>query len=95
MPDTADDTISRTEHEAALRAAREDARGHGERIGRTAATERIRAILMCGEAKGREAQALVLALDTDVTPDVAAKALAAAALPAWKPAPAVRLIAPV
>ena len=41
------------------------------------AIERVRAILTSAEAKGREAQALVFALDSDMSPEVAAKALSA------------------
>jgi signal peptide peptidase SppA len=71
------DTIPRAEHDAALAAA--------QAATRTATVERIRAILSHTEAKGREGQALVFALDTDMAPEVAAKALAASPL-----APAAR-----
>lgn len=67
------DTIPRAEHDAALAAARSE----GQAQGRTAAIERVRAILTSPEAKGREGQAMVFALDCDMAPDIAAKALAA------------------
>ena len=81
----ADNTVTRADHDAAITAARTaaHAEGHaagrteGEAAGRTAAVDRVRAILTAPEAKGREPQALVFALDSDMTPEVAAKALAA------------------
>ena len=77
------DMIARADHDAAIAAARTEARaeGHaagrteGETAGRTSAIDRVRAILTSPEAKGREPQALVFALDSDMTPEVAAKAL--------------------
>jgi len=45
----------------------------------------VSAILSSPEAKGREAQALVFALDTDMAPDVAAKALAASPVAQARP----------
>lgn len=72
-----DTAITRAEHDAALRTARAEARVVGETAGRTQAMERIRAILTAPEAKGRWAQALAFALDTDMAPDVAARALVA------------------
>jgi signal peptide peptidase SppA len=80
---TNDNPIARADHDTAVR----EARAQGEAAGRTTAIERVRAILNCPEAKGREAQAQVFALDTDMAPDVAAKALAAA--PAAKATPAL------
>ena len=79
------DMIARADHDAAIAAARTEARaeGHaagrtdGEAAGRTSAIDRVRAILTAPEAKGREPQALVFALDSDMTPEVAVKALSA------------------
>ena len=74
------DTVARADHDAAITAARTEAHaegrteGHaagrteGEAAGRTAAIDRVRAILTAPEAKGREPQALVFALDSDMTP---------------------------
>lgn len=76
MSNTNPDTIPRAEHDAAIAQARAEARAEGETAGRTAAIERVRAILSSPEAKGREPQAMVFALDTDMAPPVAAKALA-------------------
>lgn len=84
-----DNMIARADHDAAVATARTAAHaegrteGHaagrteGEAAGRTAAIDRVRAILMAPEAKGREPQALVFALDSDMTPEVAVKALSA------------------
>jgi signal peptide peptidase SppA len=80
--------IARADHDAAIATARSEAaaqaRSEGEAQGKSQAIDRIRAILTCEAAKGREPQALVFALDTDMAPDVAAKALAAS--PAGKAA---------
>ena len=87
------DMIARADHDAAIAAARTEARaeGHaagrteGETAGRTAAIDRVRAILTSPEAKGREGQALVFALDSDMTPEVAAKALSASPAASARP----------
>lgn len=91
MSNQNNEPIARAEYDAAILAAR--AEGHeaglaegaaaGTTAGREAATARIRSILTCAEAKAREPMALVFALDSDMTPETAAKALAAA--PAAKP----------
>ena len=55
---------------------------HGETDiseGRKGERERIRAILGCEEAKGRESLARTIALETDTDPEAARKLLAAAA----------------
>ncbi|MDN2578931.1 S49 family peptidase [Aquibium sp. ELW1220] len=65
--------ISQADHDAAV----EVARAEGMRAGQTEATARIRSILGCEDAKGREAQAMVLALDTAMNAEDAAKVLAA------------------
>ena len=57
--------------EAALNAAVDTARAEGA----AAATGRIKSILACEEAKGREAQAMVLALDTQMSAEDAVKVL--------------------
>jgi signal peptide peptidase SppA len=67
------DMIARADHDTAIASARAE----GETAGRTQAVARIRAILTSPEAEGRSAQALVFALDTDMTPEIAAKALGA------------------
>jgi hypothetical protein len=69
--------IARADHDAALAAARSEARAEGEAAGRTQAIARVRTILTCPDAEGRAAQAMVFALDSDMSPEVAAKALAA------------------
>jgi signal peptide peptidase SppA len=69
--------IARADHDAALAAARNEGRAEGEAAGRTQAITRVRTILTCPEAEGRAAQALVFALDSEMSPEVAAKALAA------------------
>jgi hypothetical protein len=85
--DTSEDAIAAapTEAEAALVTARAE--------GYAAAVDRIRAILTLPEARGREAVALIFALDTDMAPEVAAKALAAS--PVAAPARLLRLVGPV
>jgi signal peptide peptidase SppA len=84
--------IARADHDAAVAAARTEGqtagRTEGEASGRTQAVTRIRAILTCAEAEGRQAQALVFALDSDMSPEVAVKALAASPA-ATKSAPAL------
>jgi signal peptide peptidase SppA len=79
--------IARADHDAALAAARSEARAEGEAAGRTQAIARVRTILTSPEAEGREAQARVFALDSDMSPEVAAKALAAS--PTGKAVPAL------
>jgi signal peptide peptidase SppA len=69
--------VARADHDAALATARNEARAEGEAAGRTQAIARVRTILTSPEAEGREAQARVFALDSDMSPEVAAKALAA------------------
>lgn len=65
--------ISQADHDAAVEAARAE----GKKVGQAEATARIRNILGCEEARGREAQAMVLALDTAMGAEDAAKVLAA------------------
>jgi signal peptide peptidase SppA len=65
--------ISKADHDAALVSARADARAAGI----VEATTRIKTILTCEEAKGREPQAMVLALDTTMSVEDASKVLAA------------------
>lgn len=103
MSNASTDPIPRAEHDAAITQARAEgrtegraeARAEGETAGRTAAIDRVRAILTSAEAKGREPQALVFALDTEMAPDVAAKALAASPATAARPALDVRGKEPV
>jgi len=89
------ETILRADHETAVTAARNE----GVTQGRAAAVERVRGILTSAEAKGREPQALVFALDSDMSVEVAIKALAASPVAASSapktPALADRQIAPV
>jgi ClpP class serine protease len=66
-------TISQADHEAAVEAARIE----GKKVGVAEATARIRSILASAEAGGREAQALVLALDTEMSAGDAVRVLAA------------------
>ena len=72
---------ARADHDAAVAAARSEAhaagRTEGEAAGRAQALARVQAILTCPEAEGRSAQAMVFALESDLAPEVAAKALAA------------------
>jgi len=77
--------IARADHEAAVAAARSEGhnaghtagRAEGEAAGRAQALARVQAILTCPEAEGRSAQAMVFALESDLAPEIAAKALAA------------------
>jgi signal peptide peptidase SppA len=73
--------IARADHEAAVAAARSEGqtagRSEGEAAGRAQALARVQAILTCPEAEGRSAQAMVFALESDLAPEIAAKALAA------------------
>lgn len=82
------DTISKADHEAAINAARTDAEKAGIKIGAAQERDRIRAILSLDEAAGREKSARHLALETDVTADVAKGILAGLAAEA-APAPPV------
>lgn len=83
-----DDTITKAEHDAAIAKARDEGKAEGVKAER----ERIRAILALDEAKGREASAQYLALNTDLTADAAKGVLAglqpAAAAPAAPSEPA-------
>ena len=76
--------ISPADMQAAVDAARADGRTDGVKAGKAEATTRIRSILTASEAEGRAAQALVLALETEMTAIDAAKVLAASpkAMPA-------------
>ena len=62
---------------AAVEAARTEAHAAGVAAGKAEATARIAAILTSPEAEGREAQARVLALETEMSVADAAKVLAA------------------
>ncbi len=62
---------------AAVDAAQTEAHAAGVIAGKTEATDRIRSILTAPETEGREAQAMVLALETEMTAADAAKVLAA------------------
>jgi hypothetical protein len=63
--------------QAAVDAARTDAHAAGVAAGKAEATARIKSILTAPETEGREAQALVLALETEMTAEDAAKVLTA------------------
>ena len=63
--------------QSAVEAARTDAHAAGIAAGKAEATARIAAILTSPEAEGREAQARVLALETEMSVADAAKVLAA------------------
>ena len=69
--------ISPTDLSAAVEAARTEAHAAGVTAGKAEATARIKSILTAPETKGREAQALVLALETEMTAVDASKVLAA------------------
>jgi capsid assembly protease len=73
------ETVTMEAHTAATEAARAEGRKAGEAAGAAQgakiATERIRAILTCPETAGRMPLAIVFALDTEMTPEAAAKAL--------------------
>jgi signal peptide peptidase SppA len=62
---------------AAVETARAGAHAEGVATGKAEATARIKSILTAPETDGREAQALVLALETEMTVEDAAKVLAA------------------
>lgn len=63
--------------DAEMNAAIDKARAEGAAAGKAEATARIKSILTCEEAKGREAQAMVLALDTQMSAEDATKVLSA------------------
>ena len=69
--------ISPADLKAAVDAARTEARTAGVTAGKAEATARIKSILTAPEAEGREAQALVLALETEMTAVDAAKVMTA------------------
>lgn len=69
--------ISPADLQAAVDAARTEAHAAGVIAGKAEATARIKSILTAPETDGREAQALVLALETEMTAADAAKVLAA------------------
>jgi hypothetical protein len=69
--------ISPADLQSAVDAARTEAHAAGVTAGKAEATARIKSILTAPETEGREAQALVLALETDMTVADAAKVLAA------------------
>lgn len=91
------DIITRAEHLSAVAAAVAEARLAALAEGAAAATARIRTILTCPEAAGREATAQVFALDSDMSAEVAIKALSAVpvATPAAVPPLAERGAPPV
>jgi signal peptide peptidase SppA len=70
-------SIRQADLQTAVEAARTEAHAAGVTAGKTEATDRIRSILSAPETEGREAQALVLALETEMTAADAAKVLAA------------------
>ena len=63
--------------QAAVDVARTEAHAAGVTAGKAEATARIKSILTAPETEGREAQALVLALETEMTAEDAAKVLTA------------------
>ncbi|WP_223428841.1 S49 family peptidase [Tateyamaria pelophila] len=69
--------ISPADLQAAVDAARSDAHAAGVTAGKAEATSRIKSILTAPDAEGREAQALVLALETEMTAVDAAKVMTA------------------
>jgi hypothetical protein len=69
--------ISPADLQAAVDAARTEAHTAGVTAGKAEATSRIKSILTAPEAEGREAQALVLALETEMTAVDAAKVMTA------------------
>jgi ClpP class serine protease len=69
--------ISHADLQVAVDAARTEARTAGVTAGKAEATARIKSILTAPEAEGREAQALVLALETEMTAVDAAKVMTA------------------
>jgi signal peptide peptidase SppA len=87
--------ISPEAHNAAVTAARNEGVAAGRKEGATEATARIKTILTCDEAKGREATAQTLALDTSMSAEEASKLLATlpTSAPASASAPEVPTIA--
>jgi len=69
--------ISPGDLQAAVDTARSEAYAAGVTAGKAEATARIKSILTAPETEGREAQALVLALETEMTAADAVKVLAA------------------
>ena len=69
--------ISHADLQAAVDTARTEAHIAGVTAGKAEATARIKSILTAAEAEGREAQALVLALETEMTAVDAAKVMTA------------------
>ena len=69
--------ISPADLQAAVDTARAEAHAAGVIAGKAEATARIKSILTAPDAEGREAQALVLALETEMTAGDAAKVLTA------------------
>jgi ClpP class serine protease len=69
--------VSPAELQSAVEAARAKAHAAGVLAGKAEATARIKSILTAPETESREAQALVLALETEMTAADAAKVLAA------------------
>lgn len=87
ITETEDETMITPEaHEAAVAAARADGEANGRKAGDAEAKARIGAIVGGAEAKGREAQAAHLALETDMSAEAATKFLAT--LPKAQPAKA-------
>jgi signal peptide peptidase SppA len=76
-PASAVSAISPADLQAAVDAARTEAHAAGIIAGKAEAAARIKSILTAPESEGREAQALVLALETEMTAADAAKVLAA------------------
>lgn len=85
-PFNPDDFMAKDAAAAAIKEARADGEKAGAQAGAVAATARIKAILECPEAEGREALARTFAIETDMTAEAAAKALAAAPVAAPKAA---------
>lgn len=75
--------------QADVDAARAEGRREGEAAGASAATARIRAILTHAAAQGREAMALRLALDTDMTAEAAVTVMESAPSAPTRSAPPV------
>ena len=73
---TATTGISPEAHNAAVSAARAEGVAAGKAEGAAEASARIKSILTCDAAKGREATAQTLALETSMSADEAAKVLA-------------------
>ena len=76
-PATDVSAISPADLQSAVEVARAEAHAAGVTAGKAEATARIKSILTAPETEGREAQALVLALETEMTAADASKVLAA------------------